>query len=70
MANNTDLKKVTINYKEIVISDKYRSKYQVSVFDTERQKTTYRNYFKTLAEAEECFDELVEIQEEKMCYQF
>ena len=70
MANNTDLKKVTINYKEIVISDKYRGKYQVSVFDTERQKTTYRNYFKTLAEAEECFDELVEIQQEKMCYQF
>ena len=70
MANNTDLKKSTINYKEIVISDKYRSKYQVSVFDTERQKTTYRNYFKTLSEAEGCFDELVEIQEEKMCYQF
>ena len=70
MANNTDLKKSTINYKEIVISDKYRSKYQVSVFDTERQKTTYRNYFKTLSEAEGCFDELVEIQEKKMCYQF
>jgi len=65
-----DLKTSTINYKEIVISDRYRSKYQVSVFDTERQKTTYRNYFKTLAEAEECFDELVKIQEEKMCYQF
>jgi hypothetical protein len=65
-----DLKSSTINYKEIVISDRYRSKYQVSVFDTERQKTTYRNYFKTLREAEKCFDELVEIQQEKMCYQF
>jgi len=65
-----DLKTKTVNYKEIAISDKYRSKYQVSVFDTERQKTTYRNYFKTLSEAEGCFDELVEIQEEKMCYQF
>jgi predicted choloylglycine hydrolase len=65
-----DLKTITVNYKEIVISDKYRSKYQVSVFDTERQKTTYRNYFKTLPEAEECFNELVEIQEQKMCYQF
>lgn len=29
-----DLKTITVNYKEIVISDKYRSKYQVSVFDT------------------------------------
>jgi len=65
-----DLKTKTVNYKEIVISDKYRSKYQVSVFDTERQKTTYRNYFKTLAEAEECFNQLVEIQQEKMNYQF
>ena len=65
-----DLKTKTINYKEIVISDKYRSKYQVSCFDTERLKTTYRNYFKTLAEAEECFNQLVEIQEQKMCYQF
>jgi len=65
-----DLKTITVNYKEIVISDKYRSKYQVSVFDTERQKTTYRNYFKTLAEAEECFNQLVEIQEQKMNYQF
>jgi len=37
------LKTSTVNYKEIAISDKYRSKYQVSVFDTERQKTTYRN---------------------------
>jgi len=64
------LKTSTVNYKEITISDRYRSKYQVSVFDTERQKTTYRNYFKTLSEAEGCFDELVEIQEEKMCYQF
>ena len=64
------LKTITVNYKEIVISDKYRSKYQVSCFDTERQKTTYRNYFKKLAEAEECFNELVEIQEQKMCYQF
>ena len=64
------LKTITVNYKEIVISDKYRSKYQVSVFDTERQKTTYRNYFKTLAEAEECFNQLVEIQEQKMNYQF
>ena len=64
------LKTKTVNYKEIVISDKYRSKYQVSVFDTERQKTTYRNYFKTLAEAEECFNQLVEIQEQKMNYQF
>jgi len=65
-----DLKTKTVNYKEIVISEKYRSKYQVSCFDTERQKTTYRNYFKTLAEAEKCFEELVEIQEQKMCYQF
>ena len=65
-----DLKTKKINYKEIVISEKYRSKYQVSVFDTERQKTTYRNYFKTLAEAEECFNQLVEIQEQKMNYQF
>lgn len=65
-----DLKTKTVNYKEIAISEKYRSKYQVSVFDTERQKTTYRNYFKTLAEAEECFNKLVEIQEQKMCYQF
>lgn len=65
-----DLKTKTVNYKEIVISDKYRSKYQVSCFDTERQKTTYRNYFKTLTEAEECFNELVEIQEQKMNYQF
>ena len=65
-----DLKTKTINYKEIVISDKYRSKYQVSCFDTERQKTTYRNYFKTLAEAEECFNELVEIQQQKMNHQF
>jgi len=65
-----DLKTKTVNYKEIVISDKYRSKYQVSVFDTERQKTTYRNYFKTLAEAEECFNQLVEIQEQKMNHQF
>ena len=65
-----DLKTITVNYKEIVISDKYRSKYQVSCFDTERQKTTYRNYFKTLEEAEECFNELVEIQEQKMNYQF
>ena len=65
-----DLKTKTVNYKEIIISDKYRSKYQVSVFDTERQKTTYRNYFKTLAEAEECFNQLVEIQEQKMNYQF
>lgn len=64
------LKTSKVNYKEIVISDKYRSKYQVSCFDTERQKTTYRNYFKTLSEAEECFNELVEIQEQKMCYQF
>ena len=64
------LKTKKINYKEIVISEKYRSKYQVSVFDTERQKTTYRNYFKTLAEAEECFNQLVEIQEQKMNYQF
>ena len=64
------LKTKTVNYKEIVISDKYRSKYQVSVFDTERQTTTYRNYFKTLAEAEECFNQLVEIQEQKMNYQF
>lgn len=64
------LRTSTVNYKEIVISDKYRSKYQVSVFDTERQKTTYRNYFKTLAEAEECFSQLVEIQEQKMNYQF
>jgi hypothetical protein len=65
-----DLKTSKINYKEIAISDRYRSKYQVSVFDTERQKTTYRNYFKTLSEAEDCFDQLVEIQQEKMCYQF
>lgn len=65
-----DLKKSTINYKEIVISERYRSKYQVSVFDTERQTTTYRNYFKTLPEAEECFIQLVEIQEQKMNYQF
>ncbi len=65
-----DLKTKTVNYKEIVISEKYRSKYQVSIFDTERQKTTYRNYFKTLAEAEECFNQLVEIQEQKMNYQF
>ncbi len=65
-----DLKTITVNYKEIVISDKYRSKYQVTCFDTERQKTTYRNYFKTLAEAEECFNELVEIQEQKMNHQF
>ena len=64
------LKTSTVNYKEITISDRYRSKYQVTCFDTERLKTTYRNYFKTLAEAEECFDELVEIQQEKMCYQF
>lgn len=64
------LKTITVNYKEIVISDKYRSKYQVSCFDTERQKTTYRNYFKTLVEAEECFNQLVEIQEQKMNYQF
>lgn len=64
------LRTSTVNYKEIVISDKYRSKYQVSVFDTERQKTTYRNYFKTLAEAEECFSQLVEIQEQKMNHQF
>ncbi len=65
-----DLKTITVNYKEIVISEKYRSKYQVSIFDTERQKTTYRNYFKTLAEAEECFNQLVEIQEQKMNHQF
>lgn len=65
-----DLKTSTINYKEIAISDRYRSKYQVSVFDTERRKTTYRNYFKTIQEAEECFDQLVEVQQEKMCYQF
>jgi hypothetical protein len=65
-----DLKTSTINYKEIAISNRYRSKYQVSVFDTERRKTTYRNYFKTIQEAEECFDRLVEIQQEKMCYQF
>ena len=65
-----DLKTITVNYKEIVISDKYRSKYQVTCFDTERQKTTYRNYFKTLAEAEECFNQLVEIQEQKMNHQF
>ena len=64
------LKTSTVNYKEITISDRYRSKYQVTCFDTERLKTTYRNYFKTLAEAEECFYELVEIQEEKMRYQF
>ena len=65
-----DLKTSTINCKEITISEKYRSKYQVSVFDTEKQKTTYRNYFKTIQESEECFEELVRIQEEKMCYQF
>ena len=53
------LKTSKVNYKEIVISDKYRSKYQVSCFDTERQKTTYRNYFKTLAEAEECFKKVI-----------
>jgi hypothetical protein len=65
-----DLKKQTVNYKEIVISEKFIGQFQVSCFDTERQKTTYRNYFKTFEEAEECFYELVEIQEEKMCYQF
>jgi len=65
-----NLKSKTVNYKEIVISEKFIGQYQVSCFDTERQKTTYRNYFKTLPKAEECFNELVEIQEEKMCYQF
>ena len=65
-----DLKIAKVNYKEIVISDKFKGKYQVSCFDTERQSTTYRNYFKTLQQAEECFEELIEIQNEKMCYQF
>jgi len=64
------MKTTTVNYKEISISEKHKGKYQVSCFDTERQKTTYRNYFKTLSEAEECFNELVEIQNEKMSYQF
>lgn len=65
-----DLKTITVNYKEIVISQKFKGKYQVTVFDTERQSTTYRNSFKTLQEAYDCFDELIAIQEEKMSYQF
>jgi len=65
-----DLKIAKVNYKEIVISEKFKGKYQVTVFDTERQSTTYRNSFKTLQDAENCFDELVEIQNEKMSYQF
>ena len=65
-----DLKSKTINYKEIVISEKFIGQYQVTCFDVERQKTTYNNCFKTLSEAEECFNDLVEIQEEKMCHQF
>jgi len=64
------LKTTTVNYKEICISEKFNGKYQVSTFDTERQSNGYRNYFKTLKEAEDCFNELVKIQEEKMAYQF
>lgn len=65
-----NLKKQTVNYKEIVISEQFIGQFQVSCFDTERQKTTYRNYFKTFEESEECFYELVEIQEQKMYYKF
>jgi len=64
-----NLKTKKINYKEITI-DGYSGKYLVSCFDTERLKTTYSYYFKKLSEAKKCFWDLVEIQEEKMNYQF
>jgi len=58
-----------INYKEITL-DGYSGKYHVSCFDTERRKTTYSYIFKTMKEAKDCFEQLVEIQEEKITYQF
>jgi len=63
------LKKQTVNYKEITI-DGYSGKYLVSCFDTERRKTTFSYHYKTLKEAKQCFNDLVNIQEEIMTYQF
>lgn len=65
-----DLKITVVNYKEICISDKFKGSFQVTVYDTERQETTYRNYFKTIQKAIECFEHLISIQKEKLSYQF
>ena len=63
------IKKQTVNYKEITI-DGYSGKYLVSCFDTERRETKFSYYYKTLKEAKECFNDLVNVQIEKMTYQF
>tara|TARA_R110000868_G_scaffold125258_2_gene330945 strand:- start:1458 stop:1661 length:204 start_codon:yes stop_codon:yes gene_type:complete len=57
-----------INYKEIAMC-RYNNQYQVTCFDTERRETTYMQWFKTITQAQKCFDELIQIQAEKMNYQ-
>ena len=48
---------------------RYNNQYQVTCFDTERRETTYMQWFKTITQAQKCFDELIQIQAEKMNYQ-
>lgn len=63
------LKLELINNKEIVIF-KQCGYFKVSCFDIDRQKTTYLNPFETYKGAHECFNELIQIQYDKMQYQF
>ena len=64
-----NIKTATVNYKEITI-DGYTGKYLVSCFDTERRQTTFSYTYKTIKQANECFQKLIEIQQEKLHYQF
>jgi hypothetical protein len=59
----------TINYKRIEIT-KYSVYWNVSVFDTERLLTTYNYNFPKFSQAKECFEQLIDIQLEKLNYQF
>ena len=70
---NNDCVGKTINYKRIEIT-RFKSAafnfWKVSVFDTEMILTTYDQNFNKFKDAVQCFDELIDIQLEKLNYQF
>ena len=64
-----DVVSKTINYKEIEIT-KYNGYWNCTVFDTERLVNSYNYNFKKFKDAKECFYQLIDIQLEKMNFQF
>ena len=59
----------TVNYKRIEIT-KYSGYWNVSVFNNETLLTTFNYNYVKFSEAKQCYEELIDMQLEKLNFQF